>query len=329
MQQHRAALNPEFRAMWERNGEKTSGSWAEVFGEGTETDNVFMAWTYASYIGRVTAAGKAEYPLPMNVNAALIRPNYQAGQYNSGGPLPQSLDVWRAGAPAIDMFSPDIYFDDFENWSGKYMVPGNALFIPEAKGGDVGAANSYFAIGHPSTIGFSVFGIDVENATAGPDVGEPTQPGGAAMGRVYAILSHLAPMVLEKQEEGKIGSVVLEGAAQRSGRLSLGGYTMTITRQPGGGSAAGARASALVLETGPNEFLVAGCGSAQITFSASTPGLPIVGIESIDEESFDGSQWVIGRRMNGDENSQGELLRLNSDDSEKGRIYRVRLYRYR
>src|SRR5277367_1002507 len=192
--------------MWERNGGKTSGSWAEVFGDGTETDNVFMAWTYATYIGRVTAAGKAEYPIPMNANAALIRPNYQAGQYNSGGPLPQSLDVWRAGAPAIDMYSPDIYFDDFENWSGKYMIPGNALFIPEAKGGDVGAAISYFAIGHPSTIGFSVFGIDVENATAGPDIGEPTQPGGAAMGRVYGILSHLAPMILEKQEEGAIGA---------------------------------------------------------------------------------------------------------------------------
>jgi hypothetical protein len=329
IQQHKASLNPEFREMWERNGEKASGSWEEVFGVGTETDNIFMAWAYARYIGRVTAAGKAEYPIPMNANAALIRPNYQAGQYNSGGPLPQSLDVWRAGAPAIDMYSPDIYFDDFENWSGKYMRTGNPLFIPEAKGGDVGAANAYFAIGHSSTIGFSVFGIDVENATAGPDVGEPTKPGGAAMGEAYGVLSRLAPMILEKQEEGKIASVVLEGEAQRAGRLSLGGYTMTITRQPGGGTPAGARASALVLQTGPSEFIVAGSGSAQITFSASTPGLPIVGIESIDEESFDGSQWVPGRRMNGDENSQGQLLRLNPDDAAKGRIYRVRLYRYR
>ena len=329
LQQNKASLNPEFREMWERNGEKPSGTWEEVFGAGTETDNIFMAWAYAKYIGRVTAAGKAEYPIPMNANAALIRPNYQAGQYNSGGPLPQSLDVWRAGAPAIDMYSPDIYFDDFANWSGKYMRPGNTLFIPEAKGGDVGAANSLSAIGHPSTIGFSVFGIDVENATAGPDVGEPTTPGGAAMGDIYGILSNLSPVILAKQEEGRIGSVVLEGEAQRAGRLSLGGYTMTITRQPGGASPAGARASALFLQTGPDEFLVVGCGNAQITFSASTPGLPIVGIESIDEEFYDGGRWVPGRRLNGDENSQGQLLRLNAEDSSKGRIYRVRLYRYR
>ena len=30
-----------------------------------------MAWNYARYIGRVVEAGKAEYPLPMFVNAAL------------------------------------------------------------------------------------------------------------------------------------------------------------------------------------------------------------------------------------------------------------------
>ena len=29
-----------------------------------------MAWNYARYVGRVVEAGKAEYPLPMFVNAA-------------------------------------------------------------------------------------------------------------------------------------------------------------------------------------------------------------------------------------------------------------------
>ena len=31
-----------------------------------------MAWNYARYIGRVAEAGKAEYPLPMYVNAAVM-----------------------------------------------------------------------------------------------------------------------------------------------------------------------------------------------------------------------------------------------------------------
>jgi len=34
-----------------------------------------MAWAFARYIGHVAAAGKAVYPIPMNVNAALPRSN--------------------------------------------------------------------------------------------------------------------------------------------------------------------------------------------------------------------------------------------------------------
>jgi len=335
MQQNRAALVPEFRAVWEANGSKTSGSWEEVFGKSALTDDLFMSWYYATYINYVAAAGKAEYALPMYVNAALIRPNYQPGQYNSGGPLPHSMDIWRAGAPSIDLLSPDIYLDEFAEWCQKYVRAGNPLFIPEARGGAEGAANAFYAFGQVSTIGFSPFAIDSEGAPpAVPSSGlaSTETPRGAPIGYAYATLSRLMPLILEKQTTGEIASVVLEGEAQRAARVSLGDYTMTVTRAmnvTGDASAAAARASALFLQTGPNEYIVAGSGGALVTFAASTPGLPIVGIESIDEEFFDGGQWVLGRRLNGDENSQGQVLKLNADDSYEGRIYRVRLYRYR
>lgn len=77
------------------------------------------------------------------------------------------------------------------------------------------------------------------------------------------------------------------------------------------------------------EFLVAAVGDAKITFSSDRPGLPIVGIESIDEEFFENGSWVIGRRLNGDEDSQGQSLRRYTSDLARGRIYKVRLYRYR
>jgi hypothetical protein len=318
MQQHRTALVPEFRAMWEANGGKTFGSWEEIFGKSALTDDLFMAWNYATYINQVAAAGKAEYPLPMYVNAALIRPNYQPGQYNSGGPLPHSMDMWRAGAPNIDFLSPDIYLDDFAEWCQKYIRPDNSLFIPEARGGAEGAANAFYALGQVSAIGFSPFGIDSEDA--------------APIGDAYATLSHLAPLILEKQAIGEIASVVLEGEAQRAARVTLGDYTFTVTRPPNptsDASAAAPRASALFLQTGPNEYIVAGSGNSVVTFAASTPGLPIGGIESIDEEFFDGGQWILGRRLNGDENSQGQVLKLSVDDSAEGKVYRLRLYRYR
>jgi hypothetical protein len=71
-------------------------------------EQIFMAWHYARYVNCVAAAGKAEYPLPMFVNAALIRPNYKPGQYPSAGPLPHLFDIWRAAAPQVDFLSPDI-----------------------------------------------------------------------------------------------------------------------------------------------------------------------------------------------------------------------------
>ena len=71
LQQHKDTLIPEFRQVWEAAGLKTSGTWEEVFGKSAVTDEIFMAWNYARYIGRVVEAGKAEYPIPMFVNAAL------------------------------------------------------------------------------------------------------------------------------------------------------------------------------------------------------------------------------------------------------------------
>jgi hypothetical protein len=331
LERHKAILDPELRAVWEAAGAKTTGTWQEVFGKASLTDDLFMAWQYATYIERVTAAGKAEYPLPMYANAALIRPNYEPGQYNSGGPLPHSMDIWHAGAPSLDFLSPDIYFNEFALWAGRYARPDNPLFIPEAQGGSAGAANAFYAFGHLSAIGFSPFGIDDQGNAPLDLVGitNPSEhPDNSAIGYAYTDLSRLAPLILEKQATGGISSALMEGEAQRSARLSIGEYTATITHA-GGTSNAGARLAAMFLATGPNEFLVLGSGDAQITFSTDKSGPPIVGIESIDEEFFENGAWVPRRRLNGDEDSQGQALRLYAGDLAEGKIYRVRLYRYR
>jgi len=331
LEKHKTALELELRTAWESAGAKTAGTWQEVFGKSSLTDDLFMAWQYATYIEHVTAAGKAEYAIPMFANAALIRPNYEPGQYNSGGPLPHSIDVWHAGAPSLDFLSPDIYFNEFAQWAGRYTRTDNPLFIPEAQGGAAGAANALYAFGHLAAIGFSPFGID-DQGNAPLDLAGITIPGerpdNGAIASLYAALSRLAPMILEKQATGGMTAALMEGDAQRSARVTLGEYTASMTRA-GGASGAGARLAAIFLQTGPNEFLVIGSGDAQIAFSTDKPGLPIVGIESIDEEFFENGNWVPRRRLNGDENSQGQALRLYATDLSQGKIYRVRLYRYR
>lgn len=109
---------------------------------------------------------------------------------------------------------------------------------------------------------------------------------------------------------------------------SIGDYTAAITRA-GGASGAGTRLAAIFLQTGPSEFQFAGSGDAQITFSTDKPGPPIVGIISIDKEFFENGGRVAEKRLNWDENSQGQALRLWATDLGQGRIYRVRPYGYR
>jgi len=320
--QHSASLDPEFRGSWESAGRKESGTWSEVFGKGPLTDDLFMAWHYARYINTVAGAGKSEYELPMFTNAALMRPNYQPGQYNSGGPLPHSLDIWRAGAAALDFFSPDIYLDNFAEWSQKYHRPANPLFIPEAVGEAVGAANVFYAIGQLQAVGFSPFGIDGTASSSSPERPEGTN---AALAASYAVLEHLASLILEKQSEGAIATVLVEGESQRAGRLSLGNYTFTAVRSSS--ADAGKRGAAMFLEIGPDEYIVAGSGNLTITFSPNTPGPPIAGIASIEEQILQDSNWIQRRRLNGDENGQGQVLRLES--TALPAIFRLRLYRYR
>jgi hypothetical protein len=328
---HRSGLDSDLRAAWEAAGARTSGTWQDVFGRAPLTDDLFMAWHYAKYVEGVAAAGKMEYALPMYANAALIRPNYEPGQYNSGGPLPHSIDIWRAGAPALDFLSPDIYFNEFAYWAGKYARPDNPLFIPEAQGGSPGAANALYAYGRLSAIGFSPFGLDDEGNTPVDLVGvtkaaEP--PDNRAIGNAFAVLSALAPVILHGQQKGSLAAEVLEGEAQRAARVGLGDITATLTRMEGPGGP-GARVGVLFIRTGPEEFEVVGSGEAQVTFSTDTPGPPIVGIESTDEEYLQNGAFTLGRRLNGDENSQGQVLKLHASDMALGIVHRVRLYRYR
>jgi len=55
---------------------------AEIFGK--DADEFFHAWHVACYINQVAAAGKAEYALPMYVNAALRDPDTRSTLAQTG-----------------------------------------------------------------------------------------------------------------------------------------------------------------------------------------------------------------------------------------------------
>ncbi len=311
LQSHKETLNPELRARWQAAGFKTSGNWEAVFGEGPETEDLFMAWHYARYIGRVTEAGKAVYGLPMFVNAALIRPSYAPGQYNSGGPLPHSMEIWRAGGPQLDFLAPDIYFE-FKPWCARYVHSGNPLFVPEATGGPQGAANVFYAVGHHDAIGFSPFGID--------DIAADSE-----LARSYDLLSQLAPLILEHQPKGQVEGVVLEELTP-SQRVRLGDYTLNISKANRSRTPQAQAPHGIFIATAPDEFYMAGSGLT-ITFSPITQGPPIVGLATVEEGRFADGRWVPGRRLAGDDTGQGNNISLRG--GQGAGILRVTLYRYR
>lgn len=322
LQQHKETLLPEFRAVWAANGLKTRGTWEEVFGKGPGTDEIFMAWHFARYVNRVTELGKAEYPLPMFVNAALIRPGYQPGQYPSAGPLFHLMDVWRAGSPKIDFLAPDVYFSSFADWARKFHRSGNPLFVPEIAPSQLNSVQAFYAIGQHDAIGFSPFSIEnLDEATA------------KSLTDSYSALAQLAPLILEYQGKGLMAGLLPEGPEQRQPQqLRLGDYTIYVTyeRPPQVPIAQNQQtptvlSGGLVIALGPDEFIFAGTGLT-VTFEPNSAGEPTAGILSVQEGKYANGQWVPGRWLNGDQTNQGRHLRL---DSSRFNIQRIKLYRYR
>jgi len=352
MTSHKDSLYPQFRQAWEAAGAKTSGTWEEVFGKSLYTEEMFSAWNYARYVGAVAAAGKAEYPLPMYVNAWCSFWGKAPGtNWNSGAPNPQVEDLWKLGAPAIDVRSPDmggtLDIRDVVNW---YHTPGNPLFIPEASG-TAGNNNVFFAVGQHQAMGFSPFGIDSLLSTPQPGgpAGAKMAPADLPLAHSYALIEQLAPLILENQGKGTMaGALVVAGDPPQ--KITLGNYVLDVSytrpRRPPppppaakpapGAPAAPAptperqaeRAGALFIALGPDEYLVAGSGPVDVAFSPNTPGDPIAGIVSIDEGTYVEGRWVPGRRLNGDENGQGRYVRLRGGTLPNGNVQRVKLYRY-
>jgi beta-galactosidase GanA len=321
-------LAPELRDRWLANGRKAAGTWTEVFGTGPEAEEIFMAWHFARFAGQVAAAGKAEYPLPMYVNAALIRPGHRPGQYPSAGPLPHLFAVWRAAAPEIDLFAPDIYFNNFTEWARRYAHAGNPLFIPEARSGPDASVNGLYAIAGLDAMGFSPFGIETIDKTAGD-----------CLAQSYDLLAQLAPLILAHQGRGTMAGLISEGPEQRQPQqVWLGGYVLHVSFEraapvataeglvsAGGPGPAGVPAGGLVIATGPDEFLIGGTGLTT-TFQVREPGGPEVGLLSVEEGRFVDGRWTHLRWLNGDQTHQGRHVRL-----EAGRfgLLRVKLYTYR
>ena len=134
-------------------------SWEAVFGDSTDADETFMAWAFATYVEAVASAGARVHPLPAFTNAWLgPQPGQPTpGTYPSGGPTAGMVCLWRALAPSLAFVAPDIYVQEAETAMSAYAVPGNPLFVPEAR---FRAGDAALAIGRYCATGYHVFGLE-------------------------------------------------------------------------------------------------------------------------------------------------------------------------
>jgi hypothetical protein len=329
LQDNRSGLLPELLEVWSRTGYKDSGTWEEVFGKSTRTDEIFMAWNYARYLDYLAQQAKQEYDIPMFVNAWIVQPEDRIpGDYPSGGPQAHVLDLWRAGAPHLDLLCPDIYLPNFAEICALYTRSDNALFIPESRAGDQGVGQLFYAIGRCHAIGYSPFGIE----------GRVTDPVNGPIPRAYRLLEGMAPLILEAQQKGTINAVLLKGKENPEEVLKAGDFNLHFElRKTRRSDFVPDQGYALVITLAPDEFILTG-RDVQVSFSPATPGPPVAALLRVDEGKFEKGTWIPGRRLNGDAimldydlaklaaiDMTGTGIRFSGEDRN---IQRVILYRY-
>jgi len=294
---------------------KSPGTWREVFG--ADADEYFHAWHIAHYIDQVAEAGKAVYPLPMYINAALRGPFNpgQPGQYASGGPTDNVLDVYKAAAPHIDLLAPDIYMPEYTHYTtvlDRYARPDNPLFVAETGNREEYARYFFSALGEQA-IGWSPFGIDFSHYTNWPLGAKRVDAETLAPFALnYAIARPAARVIAQASFEGKVrGTAEQPGQAVQTVKID-DRWNMVVTygvpqfwfqgEPPGNPEPIG---RALVVQLGPDEFLVAGA-HARINITAADPAVAARQIyDYVDEGTYVDGKWVFRRRWNGDQTDYG------------------------
>jgi beta-galactosidase GanA len=239
-------------------------NWHEAFGDEAEVN--FHAWAIAKYVGKIAAAGKAAYSLPLYANAALRDPLKPGapGSYESGGPTDNVLSIWKAEAPAIDVLAPDVYLLDTPSYLKVielYHRADNALFIPETVGSAHAARFLFSALGSQA-IGYSPFGLDYTRtrpATAADPAAQNAFLDPTAQN--YKLIGPMMRDIARLNFEGKLQATA-EVEGQSTQTLHFGTWDAIVSYGGGRGGAAKGNSEpigrALVAQLGDNQFLVTG-----------------------------------------------------------------------
>ena len=336
--------------------------WAERYGTDDYADEKFMAWHYARYVEHLAKAARQIHDMPLYVNAAMNSRGRKPGEYPSAGPLAHLADIWKAGAPSIDILAPDIYDTGFKSWASQYAMPlrpqdggkvKNRLFIPESRCCENSGVRALYAFGEHQTLGFSPFAIDQASSKETESV---TQ--------AYNLLHQI---VNSKWSNSKMSWGLLFDQEDKERVIDDEGVVMTCRHYftlpwdpratdgstwPEGG--------AMLIRLGKYDYLLAGSGVV-VDFKTRTEeqqerlrvGLGMqqkqlgedgfaeagsdsqssasrftgsrLGLLSVDEVTIDQGHMQFLRRHNGDQSHQGRHARISVGE---WKILHIQLYEY-
>jgi beta-galactosidase GanA len=286
-----------------------SGTWSEVFGP--QADEFFHAWHIGRFVQQVAAAGKAVYPLPMYVNAALRDPLHPGAPitYESGGPTDDALGVWKAAAPGIDLIAPDIYMRDYARYAkvlDLYHRADNPLFVAETGSAQPFARYLFATLGHQA-IGFSPFGMDFtgySNYPLGARVVDAKTL--APFAAEYELVGPMAAELADLSYRGDLFGLS-EDSAVHVQTLELGRWKAVVSYglpafgngvPPGNPVPEG---GVLVGRLAADEFLVTGL-HARVSFELAHPAKgEQAQYARVEEGRYEKGSWKFLRVWNGDQ----------------------------
>ena len=316
-----------------------SGTWKQVYGD--YADEYFHAYSIASYIEEIAKAGRAVYNLPMYVNNALRDPLENPvkpwhGNFASGGPTYDVIDIYHAAAPHIDFQAPDIYDPDSKKFTAtldRFQRKDNALMVPEMSNAASYVRYTYQVLGR-GAIGFSPFGIDYADYSNFPLGSKATDKSMTEpFGKIYAAFRPMERQWAKWAFEGRTYGVA-EGDDREPQTIAMKGWKATIsfrmwqfgdanwlksvkdlpdhTEQPNGGVA--------IAQIADNEFIIVG-QHARVEI-ANAEGKPSMWAR-VEEGYYDPSgKWIMERNWNGDQTDYGLNL------TGKPTVLKIRLRTY-
>ena len=328
--------------------------WAERYGTEDYADEKFMALHYAQYVEHLAKAARRIHDMPLYVNAAMNSRGRKPGEYPSAGPLAHLADIWKAGAPSIDILAPDIYDTGFKSWASQYAMPlrpqdggkvKNRLFIPESRCCENSGVRALYAFGEHQALGFSPFAID----QASPKETESVTQAYKLLSQVFNVKPQNTWGLLFDQDD-KERVINDEGVVMTCRHY----FTLPWDARATDGST-WPEGGAMLIRLGKYDYLLAGsgvvvdfktrtekqqeqqkklgedgfaeAGSEMFNVQSSMFNGKRLGLLSVDEVTIDHQgQMQYLRRHNGDQSHQGRHARISVGD---WKILHIQLYEYK